>query len=107
MSAIYDVFTHPSGAALEDSVAEAVKVFRQRRQCEPAAVWLNPTLPAVAVEGLEVKRGRHMSPWYVYLEMPSTLPLFAEDVCVQTQADELVDELIVDEPVELRQLALF
>jgi len=70
MSAIYGVYTLPAGKRLEDGVDEAVKLFRARHQCEPAAVWLNPKLPGAVVDGLEVKRSLHMSPWYVYLEVP-------------------------------------
>lgn len=70
MSAIYDVYTM-AGKSLDDGIREALRAFRARHQCEPAAVWLNPQLPAVDVDGLDVKRGRHMCPWYVYLEVPA------------------------------------
>lgn len=97
---VWDVFTHPSGAALEASVAAAVKDFRTRHRYEPAAVWLSPGLPEIVVDGLEVKRGRHMSPLYVYLEVPGGRQ--AELPAV----DDLADD-IVDEPVEPKQLVLF
>lgn len=75
---------------------EAVKLFRTRHQCEPAAVWLNPKLPAAVVDGLEVKRSGHMSPWYVYLEVPGGRQ-------VERPAD---DAQAVDELVEPVQMAL-
>lgn len=71
MSAIYDVYTHPAGKTLEESIGEALARFRSRHHCAPAAVWLSPRLPDVATAGLVVKRGAHMSPWYVYLELPA------------------------------------
>lgn len=73
MSETFDVYTHPLGKQLEESVAEAVKSFRKRHGCEPAAVWLNPALmpEGKRLGGLRIVRSKNMNPWYVYLELPA------------------------------------
>lgn len=112
MNEIYDVYSHPAGKRLEESVGEALKAFRGRHQCEPVAVWLHPSLPDVALGGqesawLEVKRGKRMSAWYVYLELPGErqemlLPVDEDVVPVDAFGDEPALE-----PVELVQMTLW
>lgn len=66
---IYDAYDLPAGAQLAPIVERARRAFRERHECEPAAVWLNPELPDVALD-LPVMRSRHMSRLMVYLEVP-------------------------------------
>jgi hypothetical protein len=103
MTPVYDVYTHPSGASFEASVADAVPRFRARHGCEPVAVWANPSVESAeeAVAGLPLIRSRHMNSWYVYLEVPAApqLPLFLA-------ADEVDESAAAESPAPV-QMTLF
>lgn len=87
----FDVYEHPTGQRLEVSVERALVAFRGRHGCEPAAVWVNPSVAAegAVVAGVSLRCGPQMSAWYVYLELPAPGQLGLLEALPMGRANEL------------------